>query len=464
MKKDRFGIPLDLTGTQFWRRPPLTRRVLFQHAASAIGGYFFLPPLVGGGGAGAGIARAQSLAQPARARHVIFVMMRGGPSQIDTFDLKQGPWTPANLDVQTYNNLKWPRGLMPKLAEQLNDAVLLRSVRSWAAVHGLAQQWMQIGRNPAAGSARIAPHIGSVVSHELASERPKDAVLPAFITLNTLTGIGNGFLPPEAAPFFAAPGGGGLTNSRHNDGVARFDRRYAFLLEMDAPLRAQPELGAAAFQTQSYNTAARKLIYNDKVDRIFTFAADERARYGNSSFGNSCIAARNMLRADAGARFIQIMQGEWDHHDNLWATGNNVSSHYLVGTQFDNGLGTLINDLRSDGLLDSTLVIAMGEFGRTVGNLNSTRGRDHLLQQAVFVAGGGVRGGRAIGESNAAGSATLNPDWSGGRDIRAEDIEATIYYALGIDWRKSLEDPTGRKFEFVPRDRVEYEPVDELWS
>ena len=94
MNKDRFGIPLELTGTQFWRRPAVTRRVLFQHAASAVSGYFFLPELDWRQRS----ARAQG--GPARARNVIFIMMRGGPSQVDTFDLKQGAWTPANLDVQ----------------------------------------------------------------------------------------------------------------------------------------------------------------------------------------------------------------------------------------------------------------------------------------------------------------------------------------------------------------------------
>ena len=458
MKNDRFGIPLDLTGTQFWRRPPVTRRVLFQHAASAVSGYFFLPAL-----GWQGAARADEGALT-RAKNVIFIMMRGGPSQVDTFDLKQGAWTPANLDVQTYNGLKWPRGLMPKLAAQLDDIALVRSARSWAAVHGLAQTWMQIGRNPAAGSARIAPHIGSVVSHELAAQN-KEAVLPAFITLNTLSGIGNGFLPPEAAPFFAAPGGGGLTNSRHNDGAPRFERRYGLLLEMDSQLRATPELGAAAYQTQTYNAAARKMVYSDKIDAMFTFDGAERARYGNTGFGNSCIAARNMLRSRAGARFIQIMQPDWDQHDNIWApAASTTSSHYFRGAEFDNGLGTLLADLKSDGLFDSTLVVAFGEFGRTTGNLNSTRGRDHLLQQSALVAGAGVRGGRAIGESNSAGSGTSTPGWSGDRDIRPEDFEATMYYALGIDWNKSMEDPTGRRFEYVPRDRVEYKPITELWG
>ncbi len=456
MKKDRFGIPLDLTGTQFWRRPPVNRRVLFNHAAAAVGGYFLLPEL-------GWERRAQAQTTPPPAKNVVFVMMRGGPSQIDTFDLKQGPWTPANLDVQTFNGLKWPRGLMPRLAGQLDDIVLVRSVKAWAAVHGLAQIWMQIGRNPASGSARIAPHIGSVVSYELGSQA-KDAVLPAFISLNALSGIGNGFLPPEAAPFFAAPGGSGLTNSRHNDGAPRFDRRYGLLLEMDSQLRTSPDLGAAAYQTQSYNVAARKMVYNDKVDAIFTFDAAERAAYGNTSFGNSCIATRNMLRANAGARFIQIAHGEWDQHDNIWAAPPNTQSHYTLGAQFDNGLGALLSDLKKDGLLDSTLIVAMGEFGRTVGNLNATKGRDHLLQMAVLMAGGGIRGGRAIGESNAAGSVTMTPGWSGDRDIRAEDVEATMYHALGIDWNKSLEDPTGRRFEYVPRGVVEYKPITELWG
>ncbi len=455
--KDRFGFDWSGTaGTQFWRRPQLGRRMFFRHAASAVGGYFLLPTLATEKVASAAVTPRGT------AKNCIFVLMLGGPSQIDTFDLKEGAWTPADLAPTSIGEIRWPRGLMPKLADQMDSLALLRSVRSWAAVHGLAQAWVQIGRNPIAASSRIAPHIGSVASIELGGRHP-NPVLPAFVSLNVGSGIGPGFLPPDNAPFFITPNGSGLGNTTHRDGAERFDRRYGLLLEMDRELRETPELGAAPLQTASYNLAARRLIYNSEVDRVFLFDQNERSRYGSSGFGNACIAARNMLRANIGVRFIQITQGNWDQHENIYTPN---AGHLLLGRQFDSGLGTLIADLKNDGLLEETLIVAMGEFGRTTGALNALRGRDHLLQQAALVAGARVRGARVIGSTNQAGSATLEPGWSRNRDIRAEDIEATIYSALGIDWTTiRRDDPLGRGFEYVPfADRDQYGPVDELWA
>jgi hypothetical protein len=462
--KDRFGIDWNRVakdhgpGSPFWRRPTLTRRRFFRHAGAAVSGYFLLPELNTETIARAGVSTIGT------AKNCIFILMRGGPSHIDTFDLKEGSWTPRELEPTSYGGVRWPRGLMPKLGEQMDSIALVRSVKAWALVHGLAQVWAQIGRNPVAGSSKIAPHIGSVAAIELSSQQP-DAVLPAFVSLNVTSGIGPGYLPPENAPFFAVPNGSGLGNSRHNDGAPRFDRRYGLLMEMDTPHRVSPELGAAPYQTASYNLAARKLVYNSKVDEVFTFDAQERTRYGGTNFGNSCIAARNMLRAKAGARFIQIATSDWDHHDNIWQPAP-AAGHFLRAREFDPALGSLLEDLKSDGLLNETLVIAMGEFGRTVGALTATRGRDHLAQQAVLFAGAGIRGNRAIGSSNAAGNATGEPGWSGSRDIRVEDIEATIYSALGIDWTTiRRDDPLGRGFEYVPGGAAgTYKPINELWG
>ncbi|MBK5290478.1 MAG: DUF1501 domain-containing protein [Acidobacteriia bacterium] len=460
--KDRFGIDWQETfrkhapGSPFWRRPSLTRRHFFRNSAAAVSGYFLLPELNTETIARAGVSTIGT------ARNCIFILMRGGPSHTDTFDLKEGAWTPRELEPTAYGGIKWPRGLMPKLAEQMDSIALVRSVKAWALVHGLAQVWAQIGRNPVAGSSKIAPHIGSVAAIELSKQTP-DATLPAFVSLNVTSGLGSGYFPPENAPFFAVPGGGGLGNSRHNDGAPRFDRRYELLMQMDSGLRGEPELGAAPYQTASYNLSARKLIYNNKVDEIFTFDAQERARYGATNFGNSCITARNMLRARSGARFIQITTNDWDHHDNIWTPNG---GHFLRAKEFDTGLGPLMEDLKSDKLLDETLIVAMGEFGRTVGNLTTTRGRDHFAQQAILFAGAQVRGGRAIGASNAAGSGTFEPGWSGNRDVRAEDVEATIYSALGIDWTTiRRDDPLGRGFEYVPGGSTgQYKPIDELWG
>lgn len=457
MTKDRFGFNWDgITGTQFWRRPELTRRMLFRHAASAVGGYFLMPsrPM-----------ETVAKAAPAlrnTAKNVIFILMSGGPSQIDTFDFREGSWLPAGFNPATYNGVRWPQGMMPVLADQLQNIALVRSVKSWALVHNLARTWVQIGRNPALSSSRIAPHIGSVVSVEYASQTP-NRTLPAFVHLNATTGPGAGYLPPAHSPFYISPGGAGLANTTNRDGEARFNRKLALWDKSTAELRESPEMGADVDEFFAFNEAARKLMYNADVNNIFTFPASERTRYGTTGFGNSCIAARNLLRSKSGVRFIQINQGDWDHHDNLYlATGG----HMVLMRQFDTALGRLIEDLGNDGLLSETLIVAMGEFGRTVGALNPGRGRDHLLQQSVLFAGAGIRGGRAIGSTDAAGSSTRDPGWSRNRDVRPEDVEATIYSALGIDYTTiRRDDPIGRGFEYVPfSERDLYGPIDELWQ
>jgi hypothetical protein len=349
---------------------------------------------------------------------------------------------------------------MPLLAERMESIALVRSVRAWAAVHDFARTWIQIGRNPISGLAKIAPHIGSVVALELG--KPREHSLPSFMSLNTLGGPGPGYLAPEYGPFYITPNGNGLGNSTHRDGAPAFNRRYALLEQIDYQARPSPSDPAFA-DMAAFNLSARKLMYNDDVNRIFTFDQNQRAAYGATAFGNACIAARNMLRAGMGVRFIQITIGGWDQHGAIYTP--NASLQALT-RQFDNGLGTLLSDLKADGLLDSTLIVAMGEFGRTVGMPNAAGGRDHFLQQAVLVAGGGVKGNRAIGATNAEGRDVAEPGWSRNREIRAEDIEATIYSALGIDWTTvRRDDPTGRGFEYVPfADRDLYGPIHELWG
>ena len=454
--KDRFGFDFNENqGTRFWKRPHIGRRMFFRHAASAVGGYMLLPSQPMGTLASAAVPLKST------ARNCIMILMSGGPSHVDTFDLKEGAYTPAAFQPTSYGDVRWPRGLMPNLADKLGSVALVRSVKSWALVHILARTWVQIGRNPASANSRFAPHMGSVVSMELAGQSP-NAILPVFVSLNATNGPGPGFLDSDNSPFYMSPGGGGLLNTTHRDGLARFNSRFAALQKMDAELLASKELGSTVDESFTYTTAAKKLMYNSDVDRIFTFDQTEKNRYGNTGFGNSCIAARNMLRAKSGARFIQITHGDWDQHENIYTPN---SGHFSVAKQFDAGLAPLIGDLDKDGLLDETLVIAIGEFGRVPGPLNSTAGRDHYAQQAVLMAGAKMRGGAIIGSTDKDGKATADPGWSRKRDIRPEDLEATIYSALGIDYTKRLDDPSGRGFEYVPfSDRDQYGPVNELWG
>jgi hypothetical protein len=325
----------------------------------------------------------------------------------------------------------------------------------------LGQTWIQIGRNPISSLARIAPHIGSVVALEASSSEP-NPTLPAFVSLNTGGGPGGGYLAPQFGPFYISPSGGGLGNASHPNGNVAFDRRYGLLQELDAETKESGALGGAITEMASFNLSARKLMYNSDVDRIFQFDQNTRNSYGNTAFGNACVTARNLLRSNMGTRFIQITLGSWDHHSNIYTPNGPLQA---LSRTFDNGLGQLIADLKQDGLLDQTLVVAMGEFGRTVGNPNVQNGRDHYLNQAVLMAGAKITGNRAIGATDANASQVVDYGWSRDREIRPEDIEATIYSALGIDWTKQIASPIGRSFEYVPSGATgDYGPIQELWS
>jgi hypothetical protein len=431
--------------------------MFFRHVASAVGGYFLMPS-----------RPMETIAKAApstvnSAKNVIFVLMAGGPSHSDTFDLKEGSWTPSYMAPTSYGDIRFPQGLMPKIADQLSNIALVRSVKSWAAVHGLAQTWAQIGRNPVSGLSRIAPHIGSVVSLELGATS-QNRSLPAFVSLNTGSGPANGYLAPDNAPFYVSPGGGGLGNTAHPNGAAVFDRRYGLLQELDAETKESGALGPSIDEMAQFNLSARKLMYNGDIDKIFTFDQTTRNLYGNTGFGNACITARNLLRANMGTRFIQITVGSWDHHANIYSVNGPLQA---LAKQYDSGLGQLIADLKQDGLLDSTLIVSFGEFGRTVGAPNQQGGRDHFLQQSVLMAGAKIRGNRAIGATDATASQVTETGWSRDREIRFEDIEATIYSALGIDWTTiRRDDPLGRGFEYVPFAASQdlYGPINELWG
>jgi hypothetical protein len=463
--KDRFGIDWSRVrnaqsslpqGVPFWAKPQLGRRMFFRHVASALGGYFLMPtpPMET-------IAKA-SVTTRGTAKNVIFILMAGAPSHVDTFDLKEGSWTPATFNPTSYDDIRFPQGLLPNLAAQIDSLVFVRSIVAWAVAHGVGQAWVQLGRNPLAGLSRISPHIGSVVAMELGPQDESKRVLPAFLSLNS-SGADpeQGYFPTNTAPFYVNPNGGGLGNTTHRDGQSRLQTRYNLLQQMDQEMRGNAALGPAVEENAALNAAARTLMYNPAVDNVFSFPTAERTRYGNSAFGNACITARNLLRAQLGTRFIQIGIGGWDHHVNIYQA-NTLAN---VGKQFDTGLATLIADLKADGLLESTLIVAMGEFGRTVGPLNAQAGRDHYVQQAALFAGAGIKGRRAIGATDATGATTTDPGWGAGRPIKPEDIEATIYSALGIDWTTvRRDDPLGRGFEYVPTtEGLEFFPIDELW-
>ncbi len=446
--------------TSFFKRPHLSRRNFFQLAGASLGGFFLsrpaqADPVVKRGGA------------PTinRARNVIFLLMSGAPSHTDTFDLKVvNGVTPSNFNPATVNGLLWPTGLLPNLADRLGDIAIVRSVRAWALVHSLGRHWVQIGRSPVAALGDIAPNIGSIVALE---KGDPTKVFPPFLALNANDAIGPGYLPASYSPFEVTPASTGLTDTTNPLGQSRFETMYSRLNQLDATYRSHSPYGKPAEDYDAFYKSAKGMMYNDAVTKAFSFSSADSQRYGNSSLGNACLVAKQVLAVDQGTRYIQINYGSWDMHNDIYGqqtpTGNNL---YTLGKPFDLAVAELLKDLKSSGLLAETLVVMMGEFGRTVGALSAAGGRDHYLQQFCAFAGAGVKGGRAIGATTADGARSDTYGWSRDRDVRPEDIEATIYSALGIDYTTiRYDDPFGRGFEYVPFSEQDlYGPVNELWT
>ena len=451
----------------FFSRPHFTRRRFFEIVGSGVLGSYL-----------AGRADATQIkTQPgtvtqSTAKNCIFILLTGAISHTDSFDLKVvNGTTPSNFAPTTVNGISWPGGLFPNLGQQLPNMTLVRSMHSHALVHTLAQTWSQIGRNPAAALGNIAPNIGSVVAIEKDGERLPGQVFPTFLALNSPSGVGQGYFPATYAPFRltepVGAAGSGVPNTTNPFGQTRLETMLSRLHQIDDNLRINSPYSTQMQDYDEFYTAAKGLTYNPVVSQAFSFTAADSARYGSSAFGNACLVAKQVLAANEATRFIQVSFGSWDMHVDIYGAQNpNGNNMYTMGKQLDNGVSALLADLQSSGLLQNTLVVMVGEFGRTVGKVTPALGRDHWLQQTAVFAGGGVKGGRTIGQTDSMGADTVDFGWSRGRYVYPEDIEATIYSAMGIDWTTvRYDDPFGRGFEYVPfSDQNLYGPVTELWG
>ena len=227
-----------------------------------------------------------------KAKNVIFILMTGAPSHVDTFDLKMTSGvTPSNFNPATVNGIYWPTGLMPKIAGQLGNVAVVRSMRSWALVHSLAQTWTQIGRSPAAALGDVAPHIGSVVALEKEKERTPSQVFPTFLALNAENAAG------PVRPLQTHP----VQHPRPNP--SQKPPQIPPLLREHPPHRKQKlQRLRCLLQRRQRHDAER-----------FTYSTADSTHYGN----NACLVAKQVFAANQGTRFIQINIGNWDHHNDI---------------------------------------------------------------------------------------------------------------------------------------------------
>ncbi len=388
----------------------------------------FLGGLLAGGaaatltlpGASLGIELPAGIELKKQNKRALFIWLAGGASQFEMWDPKPGretggPFRTVQTAVAGYHVCE----LMPKLAARMNKLAVVRSLNTQISEHSQAADLMSSGwpREPALEH----PEIGVILAKELAL---RESLLPDYVSLFATTEgrrrPETGFLSRRHGPLLLEdslrPGNielpAGLTTEQH---AAREDLRAA-LSSQFSQQRAGSDL------VQGYNEAyarVRGLMRSDQLFNLEQEPAAVRDRYGPTPFGQHCLLARRLL--EAGVPMVKVARGFWDsHHDNF-------ESHRELVPDFDNVLSVLLDDLGERGMLSSTLVFVLSEFGRTP-KINQDVGRDHYADAWSFVAAGcGIKGGVVHGKTDEDGVKVVEGEANAG------DVAATIFKAVGID-------------------------------
>ncbi len=389
-------------------------------------------------------ARGDDAARPATAKSVILVFLGGGLSHHDSFDPK--PDAPGEVKGK-YDTIptKSPGvrygELMSRMAAISDKYSLVRSGSHGNDHHETATNWVLSGKfgAPPAGSsrssARLSGRSARSISHELQGYRgpmPPYFSVPQNPSFTWELGK-SAFLGGRYESFKS--GDPNDPNFRVQDlapTTAKVDRRQSLRQSVDN-LAKQVETDDQLKTLDEFQRRAMDLVLSPEARRAFDIRREDprlRDRYGRTTTGQSCLLARRLV--EAGVRFVTVNSGGWDHHSNIFTSLDKRLP------EIDMALSALIEDLDSRGLLDSTLVLCMGEFGRTP-KINNMAGRDHWGHVASLVfAGGGVAPGRVIGSSDDQGAYVTD------RPIRPSDVAATIYQAVGVDPNRYLMTPENR--------------------
>ncbi len=461
-----------------------TRRQLFQTCGIGLGKLALASMCVGEFGQQAGATEAfnapsdalsaRGLHHAPRAKRVIYLFMAGAPSQLELFDHKPKltelagqPIPPSVIAGQRYAFIQpdaavlAPRfkfskhgqsgaeiaDIMPGLAEVADDVSFIKTVHTDQFNHSPAQIFVNTG-----SSIPGRPSMGSWLTYGIGSET-KD--LPGFVVMHSggnLSGGGSmwgaGFLPGEHHGVLLRNSGDPILHLANPEGITRDVQRKTIDLIGKLNRQRYEQIGSDTIQTriESYEMAYRMQSRapeltdfsgeDDKTLKMYGLKRDDKG-----SFAKNCLLARRM--AERGVRFIQLYHSGWDHHSNV---ENGVKRQ--IG-QTDQACAALIKDLKQRGLLEDTLVVWGGEFGRTPmveasGALNRKLGRDHHPQAfTMWMAGGGIRAGQTIGKTDELGFRPVE------EPVHVHDIQATILHQLGIDHERLTFTYAGRPFRLT---------------
>ncbi len=375
----------------------------------------------------------------AKAQACILLWLEGGPSQIDMWDPKpNSSFRPIATNVAGIQVSE----LLPKVAKRMDKLAIIRSLHTLENNHPQATHYAATGHQP--NPAMRFPSLGSIVAKELG---PRNNLPPYVLQPDTGNDIffvdhfgaafvGNQYdpmvLPDPSRADFEVPD----LRLPKSITAERLQDRLSFQKVVERIYRNKVQK-AESGGMDVFTEQALKMVLNPSVKDAFDLSREStkmKEAYGLHGFGQSVLLARRLV--EAGSRFVTAAgykYNEWDTH------GDNDKRHRdILVPPFDQTFSALLDDLHQRGLLESTLVIAMGEFGRGP-NVNPGRGRDHWPQcWSVALGGGGIRGGRVVGASDERGGYVAD------RMVTMGDLFATLYKALGIDWEKTYMTPIGR--------------------
>jgi hypothetical protein len=396
---------------------------------------------------------ADAARNPQRKRSCILLWMAGGPATIDLWDLK-----PGHANGGPFRQIEAAPGLqisehLPRVARHGKHLAVVRSMSTKEGDHGRATYYLRTGNLPQ--GAIQYPTLGSLVSKELGDPA---AELPNFVAVSPFRGFsqgafGPGFLGPNYAPLVVGEGNFGEPQPGDNAdrslrvqdldrpvnvGPSQAESRYELLRGLEQSFLAERPTLVAESHATAYDRAVRLMqSVGAKAFDLAEESAKVRDGYGRNLFGQGCLLARRLV--ERGVPFVEVNLGGWDTHQN-----NFESVKRLCGI-LDPAWGQLMTDLDARGLLETTTIIWMGEFGRTP-RINQGTGRDHFPNAwSAVLAGGGLRGGQAYGKTIEDGTKVE------GTPTGVPDFLATLCAALGIDHLKQNPSNVGRPIRIVDK-------------
>ena len=400
---------------------------------------------------------ADAADHPERRKSCILLWMNGGPSQTDTFDMKPGHANGGSFKpIETSVPGMQISEHLPQLARWMDKMVLVRSMTTKEGDHSRGTYLMRTGQVPQ--GPIDYPSLGALVAKELAREEDE---LPSFVSVAPYraaqpAAYGSGFLGPQFAPLIVGEGRGNRVSYEQSLRVE--DLRAALGVsgeEADARLDLLRSLekdfsaGRPGVSTESHRTTYERAARLMRSPAAKAFELDEepeklRDDYGRNLFGQGCLLARRLV--ERGVPFIEVTLGDINNQGPGWDTHTqNFDAVKRLSQVLDPAWATLMADLKSRGLLDSTLIVWMGEFGRTP-KINQQAGRDHFPNAwTTVLAGGGIKGGQTVGRTSASGMAIED------RPVAVTDFLATICLALGIDYKKQNLSNVGRPIRIVDK-------------